>query len=83
MRFKHTHKFTSYVGRPFAKRLLLQHNHVRKAAEMVLRGDSGIENFMCEEYFHWGMSSIFILIILSITNDSIRKDFKSRKDNED
>ena len=29
------------------QRLLLQPNHVRKAAEMVLRRDSGIQKFMC------------------------------------
>ena len=46
---------------------------------MVLRRDSGIQKFMCEEHFHWGMAPIYILT----TDDSVRKDdvvaFKSRR----
>ena len=80
----------TYVCRSCAKldlakeRLLLQ--HVRKAAEMILRRDSSIQTFMCEEHFHWGMAAVTNIYFnnkQAITNDSVRKDdvvaFKSRR----
>ena len=57
---------------------------------MVLRRDSGIQKFMCEEHFHWGMAAVNKTVTdiyfnnkQAITNDSVRKDdvvaFKSRR----
>ena len=82
-----TNSLATYVCRSFAKldlakeRLLLQPNHVRKAAETVLRRDSGIQKYMCEEHFHWGMAAfnktvtnIYFNNKQAITNDSVRKD---------
>ena len=59
-----TNSLATDVCRSFAKldiakkRLLLQPTHVRKAAEMVLRRDIGIQKCMCEEHFHWGMAAV-------------------------
>ena len=81
-----TNSFATYVCRSFAKldlakeRLLLQPNRVRKAAEVALRRDSGIQKFMCEEHFHWGMAAVNKTVTniyfnnkQAITNDSVRK----------
>ena len=91
-----TNSLATCVCRSFAKidlakeRLLLPPKHARKAAEMVLRRDSGIQNFMCEEHFHWGMTEVNKTVTnvyfnnkQAITNDNVRKDdvvaFKSRR----
>ena len=48
---------------------------------MVLRRGRGIQKFMCEEHFHWGMeavnktvTNIYFNNKQAITNDSVRKD---------
>ena len=71
------------------ERLLLQPNHVRKAAEMILRRDSGIQTFMCEEHFRWGMAAVNKTVTniyfnnkQTITNDNVRRN-KRLLNNED